>query len=53
MRAATPGAGVQGATASGFVTYTPSFTEIAIVIGAISFCCFLYLAAEKFLNLNE
>ncbi|UOD34714.1 polysulfide reductase NrfD [Deferribacteraceae bacterium V6Fe1] len=53
MRAATPGAGVQGATANGFVTYVPTFTEIAIVIGAISFCCFLYLAAEKFLNLNE
>jgi len=53
MRAATPGAGVQGATANGFVTYVPSFTEIAIVIGAISFCCFLYLAAERFLNLNE
>lgn len=53
MRAATPGSGVQGAAANGFVAYAPSFTEVSIVIGAISFCCFLYLAAEKFLNLNE
>lgn len=53
MRAPAPGAGVEGATASGFVTYTPSFTEIAVVIGAIAFCCFLYLTAERVLNLEE
>jgi len=53
MRAPAPGAGVEGATASGYVTYTPSFTEIAVVIGAIAFCCFLYLTAERVLNLED
>jgi len=53
MRAPAPGAGVQGATASGLVHYFPSFSEIAVVVGAIAICIALYLAAEKFLNLSE
>lgn len=53
MREAAPGAKVEGALSNGLVNYVPSFSEIAIVIGAISFCAFLYLAAEKYLNLSE
>ncbi|MEC9492350.1 NrfD/PsrC family molybdoenzyme membrane anchor subunit [Flexistipes sp.] len=53
MREPAPGAHVQGALPNGLVSYTPSFTEVSIVIGAIAFCAFLYLMAEKYLNLNE
>lgn len=34
MRAPAPGAGIQGATADGLVHYFPSFSEIAVVVGA-------------------
>jgi molybdopterin-containing oxidoreductase family membrane subunit len=53
MRAPAPGAGVEGATASGFVTYTPTFTEVAVVIGAVALCIGLYLLAERLLKLDE
>jgi len=53
MREPAPGAGIQGATADGLVHYFPSFSEIAVVIGAIGICIALYLAAERFLNLSE
>ncbi|BAI81153.1 molybdopterin oxidoreductase, membrane subunit [Deferribacter desulfuricans SSM1] len=53
MREPVPGARVQGAGLDGLVHYSPSFAEISIVIGAISFCIFLYLLAEKVLNLSE
>lgn len=53
MREPAPGAGIQGATPDGLVHYFPSFSEIAVVIGAIAICIALYLAAERFLNLSE
>jgi len=53
MREPAPGAHVQGALQNGMVTYSPSFSEISIVIGALGFCVFLYLLAEKYLNLSE
>jgi molybdopterin-containing oxidoreductase family membrane subunit len=53
MREATAGARVQNATLDGLVTYSPSASEVTIVIGAIFFCIALYLAAERYLNLNE
>ncbi len=53
MREPLPGAHVEGALPNGLVSYSPSFTEIVIVVGAIGFCAFLYLVAEKYLNLNE
>ncbi len=53
MREPAPGAGIQGATADGLVHYFPSFSEIAVVVGAIAICIGLYLAAERFLNLSE
>lgn len=53
MREPLPGSHVQGALPNGLVSYTPSFTEMSIVIGAIAFCAFLYLMSEKYLNLDE
>ncbi len=53
MREPAPGAHVQSALQNGMVTYSPSFSEISIVIGALGFCVFLYLLAEKYLNLSE
>jgi molybdopterin-containing oxidoreductase family membrane subunit len=35
----------------GLLVYSPSYTEIAIVIGAISTCLFLYTLAERMLRL--
>lgn len=37
---------------NGLLQYTPSITELAIVIGAISLCLFLYTLAEHFLPLQ-
>jgi molybdopterin-containing oxidoreductase family membrane subunit len=53
MRTPAPGAGVEGATVSGFVTYTPTFTEVAVVIGAVALCIELYLLVERLLKLDE
>lgn len=53
MRADAPGAGVQGAIPGGLVSYSPSFSEWAVVIGAIGICVGLYLIAERYLNLEE
>lgn len=53
MRPDAPGAGVQNSLPNGLVAYSPSLTEIAIVIGAIAICCALYLIADKFVNLSE
>jgi molybdopterin-containing oxidoreductase family membrane subunit len=52
MREATAGSRVQGVV-NGLATYTPSASEITIVVGAIVLCAGLYLAAERFLNLTE
>jgi molybdopterin-containing oxidoreductase family membrane subunit len=37
---------------NGLLHYTPSITELAIVVGAISLCLFLYSLAERFLPLQ-
>ena len=52
MREATAGSRVQGVV-EGLAVYSPSASEITIVAGAIALCAGLYLAAERFLNLNE
>jgi molybdopterin-containing oxidoreductase family membrane subunit len=44
--------GVDGLV-NGLLTYTPSITELGIVIGAMAFCLLLYSIAEKFLYLGE
>ncbi|ALC15386.1 Ni/Fe-hydrogenase 2 integral membrane subunit HybB [Desulfuromonas soudanensis] len=44
--------GVDGLV-NGLLTYTPSITELGIVIGAMAFCLLLYSIAEKFLSLGE
>ncbi len=36
-----------------FASYFPSFTEIALVLGAFGITLFLYLLAERFFNLGE
>lgn len=52
MRHPAPGSRVQGVV-DGLAVYTPSASEITIVVGAIALCFGLYLAAERFLNLTE
>ncbi len=52
MREATAGSRVQGVV-EGLAVYSPSASEITIVVGAIVLCAGLYLAAERFLNLTE
>lgn len=52
MREAAPGSRVQ-AVAEGLAKYSPTASEITIVVGAIVLCAGLYLAAERFLNLTE
>jgi molybdopterin-containing oxidoreductase family membrane subunit len=42
-----------GDLVSGLLKYTPSLVEVAIVVGAISTCLFLYTMAEKFLPLES
>jgi molybdopterin-containing oxidoreductase family membrane subunit len=42
-----------GDLVSGLLQYTPSLVEVAIVVGAISTCLFLYTMAEKFLPLEN
>ena len=42
-----------GDLVNGLLRYTPSLVEVAIVIGAISTCLFLYTMAEKFLPLES
>jgi molybdopterin-containing oxidoreductase family membrane subunit len=37
----------------GLLHYAPSLTEVAIVVGAISLCLFLYTLAEHLLPLRE
>jgi len=37
---------------NGLLQYTPSLTEVAIVVGAISLCLLLYTLAERLLPLN-
>lgn len=39
--------------AGGLLRYTPSLTEVAIVVGALSTCLFLYTLAEHFLALRS
>lgn len=41
-----------GALTNGLLSYTPSGVEIAIVIGALTTCMFLYTMAEKLLPLE-
>lgn len=54
MREATAGSRVQGVVEGGLAVYSPSASEITIVVGAIVLCAGgLYLAAERFLNLTE
>ena len=53
MREPTAGARIQNATMDGLVSYTPTASELTIVLGGIFLCIFLYLASERFLNLNE
>jgi len=53
MREPTAGARIQNATLEGLVSYLPTASEITIVVGAIFLCIFLYLVAERYLNLNE
>lgn len=42
-----------GDLVNGLLHYSPSLVEIAIVVGAISTCLFLYTMAEKFLPLEN
>jgi molybdopterin-containing oxidoreductase family membrane subunit len=37
---------------NGLLHYTPSLTEVAIVVGAISLCLLLYTLAERLLPLS-
>ena len=45
--------GVEGVGADGLLSYTPSLTEIAIVIGGFGLCLALYFAANRVFNLDD
>ncbi|MDF1614593.1 NrfD/PsrC family molybdoenzyme membrane anchor subunit [Desulfurivibrio dismutans] len=43
---------VDAVGASGLLSYTPSLTEIAIVLGGMGLCLLLYILAGRFFNLD-